>query len=277
MSATETDWPLGFPLGGWSAGPDASPEPGPPAAADDWCWFPEKLGAAWGKMLSVSDDVGLTWKLYIGFSWHCRLKSVYAESGSGGQQRLWSNSYVTVYVLIVSCCRGLMFRIFISIIPLYYAASPTDLETWPLFAAVLVQWHQSWCSETLLQWQHQQSEHPSLSPRPPGLQVQINAGCLRPTPPGDCQTGTGSEYCCFLSPQACKVYKTHKITGLICRIRRGVSFQVIPALHEFVWNFRRYTSRKLKQEGIQWSSQCPVCIGQLLSILLYDSWSDLPW
>lgn len=87
-------------------------------------------------------------------------------------------------------------------------SSPIDLGTWSLFAAVLVQWRQSWCSGRLLQWQHQRSELPSPSPGPPGLRFRINAACLHPAPPGDFQRGTSSEYCRSLPPQACKKY-TH--------------------------------------------------------------------
>lgn len=82
--------------------------------------------------------------------------------------------------------------------------SPTGWGIWPLFAAVSVQWHQSWCSARLLQWRHQRSELPSPAPGPPAPQVQISAGCLHPAPPGDCQRGTSSECCRSLSPQVCK-------------------------------------------------------------------------
>lgn len=102
---------------------------------------------------------------------------------------------------------------------MWLVPSPTDWGTWPLFAAVLVQWHQSWCSGRLLQWQHQQSELPNPSPGPPRLQVQINAGCLHPAPPGDCQTGTSSEHCRSLPPQVCKAH-THIHTVLILWIYR---------------------------------------------------------
>lgn len=89
--------------------------------------------------------------------------------------------------------------------------SPIDWGTWPLFAAALVQWRQSWCSGRLLQWQHQRSELPSPSPGPPRLPVRINAGCLHPALPGDCQTGTSSEHCRSLPPQACKVHTQAQI------------------------------------------------------------------
>lgn len=96
-------------------------------------------------------------------------------------------------------------------------SSPIDWGIWPLFAAVSVRWRQSWCSGRLLQWQHRQSELPSPSPGPPARRVQINAGCLHPAPPGDCQRGTSSECCRSLSPQVCKETHTRKNKGSLCK------------------------------------------------------------
>lgn len=92
----------------------------------------------------------------------------------------------------------------------YYSTQlkvPVNWGTWPLSVAVLALWRQSWCSGRLLQWQQRQSEPPSPSLGPPGLQVQINVGCLHPALPGDCQKATSSEHCCFLSPRPCKKKK----------------------------------------------------------------------
>lgn len=155
--------------------------------------------------------------------------------------------------------------------------SPIDWGTWPLFAAVLVQWRQSWCSGRLLQWQHQQSELPSPSLGPPGLRVQINAGCLHPAPPGDCQTGTSSECCHSLSPQVCKYTHIHTHTKtvfvksiLICWMHR-ICFLV--KLDEYPWAKSdlltfviksRYCAKRRKKatslQNTQWSSQCPSCL-----------------